>query len=92
MNQKRKTPALAATRQPGSAVKKHGQQPTQTRQQLKCPQCGHEGPKGMFAPGWPDELQMLATRFAHAGIGPDLATLGIVELYGLYLWLSRQGG
>lgn len=92
MIQKTKAPALVATRQPGRTVKKHGQQPNQTRQQLKCPRCGLEGPKGMFSPGWPDELQMLASRFAHAGIGPDLATLGIVELYGIYLWLSRQAG
>jgi hypothetical protein len=42
---------------------------------------------------WLKELELLAWRFAHLGIGPDLAGMTLAELAGLYAYLSRlQGG
>lgn len=38
---------------------------------------------------WRERLQCLSVRFAHLGIGADLAALSIVEVWGLYLFLSR---
>lgn len=41
---------------------------------------------------WLQRLQMLATRFSHLGVSADLAGLGIIELWGLYCFLSRLAG
>lgn len=38
---------------------------------------------------WLERLQTLCGRFSHLGMGADLAALSIVELWGLYLFLSR---
>jgi hypothetical protein len=38
---------------------------------------------------WLERLQTLSVRFSHLGIGADLATLSLIELRGLYLFLSR---
>lgn len=38
---------------------------------------------------WLERLQILCVRFSHLGIGADLATLSLVELWGLYCYLSR---
>lgn len=39
--------------------------------------------------GWLERLQMLCNRFVHLGMGADLAALSVIELWGLYLFLSR---
>lgn len=39
--------------------------------------------------GWMELLQSLSVRFSHLGIGGDLASLSLVEAWGLYLFLSR---
>lgn len=36
---------------------------------------------------WLQKLQTLAVRYSHLGLNPDLASLSLVELYGIYLWL-----
>jgi len=38
---------------------------------------------------WLNRLEMLLVRFSHLGIGADVASLGLFELWGLYLHLSR---
>jgi len=38
---------------------------------------------------WLDRVQCLAARFSDYGIDPDLAGLAAVDLWGLYLFLSR---
>ena len=38
---------------------------------------------------WPERLQTLCERFSHLGIGADLAALSLIELWGLYCYLSR---
>lgn len=38
---------------------------------------------------WIERLQTLCNRFAHLGIGADIAALSIIELWGLYQFLSR---
>ena len=38
---------------------------------------------------WLERLQMLCERFSHLGIGADLASLSLIELWGLYRYLSR---
>ena len=38
---------------------------------------------------WLDRLQCLAARFPEYGTGADLAGLGMVDLWGLYRFLSR---
>ena len=40
---------------------------------------------------WLERLQELCNRFACLGISPDLAALSLIELWGLYLFLSRMG-
>lgn len=34
-------------------------------------------------------LQTLCERFSHLGIGADMAALSLIELWGLYCYLSR---
>ncbi len=43
---------------------------------------------------WLDDLQLLVARFRYLGISDDIASLSIIELWGLYLFLSRlaEGG
>ncbi len=43
----------------------------------------------MTAAAWLDRLQCLAARFPEHGIGADLVGLAMVDLWGLYLFLSR---
>ena len=38
---------------------------------------------------WLERLQMLLIRFSHLGIGADVASLSLIELWALYLYLSR---
>lgn len=38
---------------------------------------------------WMERLQCLSVRFSHLGIGADIASLSIIEAWGLYLFLSR---
>jgi len=38
---------------------------------------------------WLERLDMLLIRFSHLGIGADIASLGLFELWGLYLYLTR---
>ena len=43
----------------------------------------------MNNPAWMERLQMLSVRFSHLGMGADLSALSLIELWGLYLFLSR---
>lgn len=38
---------------------------------------------------WLKELEILVWRFAHLGIGPDLAGMSLTELAALYAYLAR---
>lgn len=38
---------------------------------------------------WQKQLEMLLIRFSHLGIGADVASLSMIELWALYLHLSR---
>jgi hypothetical protein len=38
---------------------------------------------------WLEKLQMLSLRFPRLGVGADLAALSLIELWGLYCYLSR---
>ncbi|SEN42931.1 hypothetical protein [Nitrosomonas marina] len=38
---------------------------------------------------WLERLEMLLVRFSHLGIGADVASLGLIELWSLYVYLSR---
>lgn len=38
---------------------------------------------------WLEQLEMLLIRFSHLGIGADVASLSLIELWALYLHLSR---
>jgi hypothetical protein len=38
---------------------------------------------------WLERLQMLCVQFSPFGMGADVASLSIVEAWGLYLFLSR---
>ena len=39
---------------------------------------------------WLKELELLVWRFAHLGIGPDLAGMTLHELAGIYAFLVRM--
>ncbi len=41
----------------------------------------------MSRPEWCNELEALATRFAHMGVSQDLAALSTVELWGVLQFL-----
>lgn len=38
---------------------------------------------------WLKRLEMLLIRFSHLGIGADVASLSLIELWSLYVYLSR---
>jgi hypothetical protein len=38
---------------------------------------------------WLKDLELLAWRFSHLGFGPDLCGMTMIELAGLYRFLSR---
>lgn len=38
---------------------------------------------------WLKRLQTLLVRFSHLGIGEDVAGLSLIELWGVYCYLSR---
>lgn len=38
---------------------------------------------------WLERLQTLLERFSSLGIGADIAALSLIELWGLYCYLSR---
>lgn len=38
---------------------------------------------------WLERLQMLLEQFSHLGIDADIAALSLIELWGLYCYLSR---
>lgn len=42
-----------------------------------------------MTPAFIKELEMLTTRFSHLGIGADLASMSMVELWGLHCYLQR---
>ena len=44
------------------------------------------------APDWHDRLQMLVVRFSAYGIGPDVASLSLLQAWALYRFLSRLAG
>ena len=46
----------------------------------------------MAAPWWYPRLQELAARFSSLGLTPDLASLTLAELWGVYCYLCRLGG
>ncbi len=39
--------------------------------------------------GWLEELETLLVCFSHLGMDADIATLSIIEAWGLYCFLSR---
>lgn len=39
---------------------------------------------------WIRKLQTLAMRYSHLGLTPDFASLSLVELYGVYVWLRNM--
>ena len=43
----------------------------------------------MRPPSWLESLQRLAERFPEYGVGPDLAGLAIVDLWGIWRFLER---
>lgn len=43
-------------------------------------------------PDWIPRLYSLAYRFESSGVTADLASLSLVELWGLYCYLSRLAG
>lgn len=45
----------------------------------------------MFEDDWLHELQMLAVKYSHLGVNPDLATMTLTELWGVYCWLRAMG-
>ena len=45
--------------------------------------------KAMNDETWLERLEMLLVRFSHFGIGADVASLSMIELWELYLYLSR---
>ena len=46
----------------------------------------------MYNEAWLERLQTLLGRFSHLGVGADIASLSIIELWGLYLFLRRLAG
>lgn len=55
-----------------------------------CPFCGR--PITSHSGSWRQELEELVVKHSHLGIMPDMASLSLVEAWGLYQWLSRLGG
>ncbi len=41
---------------------------------------------------WLKELELLAWRFSYLGFGPDMAGMTLIELTGLYSYLTRLAG
>lgn len=41
---------------------------------------------------WQERLQGLCERFTHLGMGADLASLSVIELWGVYSFLRRLAG
>lgn len=41
---------------------------------------------------WLQRLQTLVARFSHLGIGDNIASLGLIELWAVYCYLSRLAG
>ncbi len=39
---------------------------------------------------WLLRLECLIARFSHLGVGADIGSLSLIELWGLYLHLSRM--
>ena len=46
----------------------------------------------MFNEPWLERLQTLCERFSYLGIGADISALSLIELWGLYCYLSRLEG
>lgn len=38
---------------------------------------------------WFERLQMLCVKFSHLGVGADLASLSLIDAWGLYVYLNR---
>jgi hypothetical protein len=41
---------------------------------------------------WLNELNLLLARYSNLNLNADIATLSLVELWGLYCYLSRLAG
>lgn len=39
---------------------------------------------------WLEQLEMLLARFSYLGIGSDIYSLSMIELWSIYLYLSRM--
>jgi hypothetical protein len=46
----------------------------------------------MSGDAWQERLQSLCERFSHIGVGADLASLSLIELWGVYCFLCRLAG
>ena len=55
-----------------------------------CPFCGHT--IACLNGSWLQELEALVVRHSHLGIAPDIASLSLIEAWGLHQWLIRLGG
>ena len=40
-------------------------------------------------PAFINELEFFLSRFSHLGIGADIASMGMIELWGVYRYLQR---
>lgn len=43
----------------------------------------------MMRDSWIERLEMLLIRFSHLGIGADIASMSLIELWAIYLYLLR---
>ena len=43
----------------------------------------------MNKPNFINDLNCLLVRFSHLGIGADIATMSLIELWGIYSYLNR---
>jgi hypothetical protein len=48
-----------------------------------------ESGAAMITESWLGRLQTLCEEFSHLGIGADIAAMSLIELWGLYRYLSR---
>ncbi len=76
----KENPAEAANQVPG--IDKNSKKTTKVKQ--VCSDCP-------LRDNWLQELQILCNRHASMGITPDLASLTLIELWGLYCWLKGLG-
>lgn len=80
MSRKIKSPVKAATNKPGEIKFQK-----QSNDNLKLDECELTR---ILKLDWLSDFELLATKYAHLGFTPDLASLTILELWGLYQWLQ----